>query len=177
MKPVLAEGFPPVFDGESRVLILGSFPSVKSREIGFYYGNKQNRFWRTVCEYFGETVPETTEGKRELLLRRRIALWDVITSCEIVGSSDASIRNEVVADVRTVIEGSRVCAVICNGSKAYTLFSQRFPEYLPFTRRLSSTSPANPRFSAEEWRRALDEIFQGDEYAYIRGSACKAENV
>lgn len=155
-----AEGFPPVFDGQSKVLILGSFPSVKSREVGFYYGNRQNRFWQTVCGYFGECVPETVSGKREFLLRRRIALWDVITSCEITGSSDASIKNETVADVKTLLADTRISAVLCNGGKAYSLFAERFPEYIALTTRLSSTSPANPRFSAQEWARALDNIFK-----------------
>lgn len=165
MKSGFAEGFDPVYDGESIVLILGSFPSVKSREVGFYYGNRRNRFWRTVCGYFGESVPETVAGKRAFLLRRRIALWDVITSCEIVGSSDASIRNERVADVKKVLAESRVSVVLCNGSKAYLLFTQRFPEYISVAKRLPSTSPANPRFSAEEWARTLDRIFKEKSHA------------
>ena len=86
-------GFPPVYDTHSEVLILGSFPSVKSREISFYYGNKQNRFWKTVCAFFGEDVPDSVEGKKAFLLRRKIALWDMVTECEIVGSADASIQN------------------------------------------------------------------------------------
>lgn len=160
MKGVFAEGFTPVYGKESRVLILGSFPSVKSRETGFYYGNPHNRFWRTVCGYFGENVPASVAEKREFLLRRRIALWDVITSCEIVGSSDASIKNERVADVKKLLTETKISAVLCNGSKAYSLFAERFPEYIPIALRLSSTSPANPRFSAEEWKGALDQIFK-----------------
>ena len=91
-------GFAPVFDGNSRVLILGSFPSVKSREIDFYYGHKQNRFWKMLCGYFGEEIPETTDGKREFLNRNKIALWDMVVSCEIKGSADASVKNAVTAD-------------------------------------------------------------------------------
>lgn len=154
-----AEGFPPVYDSNSRVLILGSFPSVKSRETAFYYGNRQNRFWRTVCGFFGEEVPADNEGKRNFLLRRNIALWDVIIECEIEGSADASIRNEVVADIPSVLGNSGICAVICNGNKAYSLFAERFPQYLSITKKLSSTSPANPRFSAEEWIKTLSELF------------------
>ena len=100
-----------MYDENSVVLILGSFPSVKSRETAFYYGHKQNRFWRTVCGFFGEDVPATVAGKREFLLRRNIALWDVIIECDIVGSSDASIRNEVVADIPSVLEGGKIRAV------------------------------------------------------------------
>jgi hypoxanthine-DNA glycosylase len=154
-----AAGFPPVYDENSVVLILGSFPSVKSRETAFYYGHKQNRFWRTVCEFFGEDVPATVAGKREFLLRRNIALWDVIIECDIIGSSDASIRNEVVADIPSVLEGGKIRAVLCNGSKSFSLFSERFPQYLPVAKKLSSTSPANPRFSSEEWREALLNLF------------------
>ena len=149
------EGFAPVFDKDSRILILGSFPSVKSREISFYYGNRQNRFWHTVCGFFGVQVPESVENKRAFLLERHIALWDVITSCEIVGSSDASIRDETVADVPSVIEGSRIRAILCNGTKSYSLLAEKFPQYLSMTVKLPSTSPANPRFSAEIWEKEL----------------------
>lgn len=92
-------GFAPVFDGHSRVLILGSFPSVKSRQVEFYYGNRQNRFWRILCSFFGEGVPESVDEKKALLLRCNVALWDMVTECEIEGSSDASIKNYKVADL------------------------------------------------------------------------------
>ena len=91
---------PPVYDEDSKVLILGSFPSVKSREEGFFYGHPQNRFWRVVSSVFDEDMPQTTEEKRAFLLRRNIALWDVIASCEIEGSSDASIKDVVPNDLR-----------------------------------------------------------------------------
>ena len=78
-------GFKPVFDKNSRVLILGSFPSVKSRKVEFYYGNRQNRFWKILCGFFGEAVPESTEEKIALLLRHNVALWDIVTECEIEG--------------------------------------------------------------------------------------------
>lgn len=157
MNQVHAEGFPPVCDGESALLILGSFPSVKSREVGFYYGNRQNRFWKTVCGFFGEEVPPDTQGKKEFLFRRRIALWDVIVECDIVGSSDASIENEAVADIGGLVRNSKIGAILCNGAKSFELFSCFFPEYLGMAKRLSSTSPANPRFSEREWREALGE--------------------
>ena len=85
--------FEPVFDGNSRVLILGSLPSVKSREQGFYYGHPQNRFWRVTAAVFGEPVPNTIAEKRAMLLRCGVAVWDVIAECDIIGSSDASIKN------------------------------------------------------------------------------------
>ena len=110
MKGVLQReiGFPPVYNQHSKVLILGSFPSVKSREIAFYYGHKQNRFWKTVCGYFHEEIPQTTEGKRDFLLRNKIALWDIALSCDIVGSSDASIKNADIADLSEIIATAKI---------------------------------------------------------------------
>lgn len=153
------EGFAPVFDGESRVLILGSFPSVKSREIGFYYGNPQNRFWKTVCGFFSEEIPAFVEGKREFLLRRGIALWDVVHACEIVGSQDASIRGEEVAYIPSVLRQSKIEKILCNGKKSYSLLSEHFPDLMEMARLLPSTSPANPRFSADIWREELSKVF------------------
>ncbi len=157
-----AEGFLPVHNGESRLLVLGSFPSVMSRRTEFYYGNPQNRFWRTVCGFFGEEVPQSVEGKREFLLRRGIALWDVVVSCEIVGSADSSIKKEEIADVPALLSGSRIGHIFCNGGKAFSLLSEHFPQLLPLARKLPSTSPANPRFSAEVWHDALREVFGGE---------------
>ena len=152
-------GFAPVYEEGSKALILGSFPSVRSRAVGFYYGNPQNRFWRTVCGYFGEDIPPTIAGKTEFLKRRKIALWDVVLSCEIEGSSDASIAEEEVADLPAVLRACGAEKILCNGSKSYEVLAREYPELLPVTQKLSSTSPANPRFSAEEWKRALNDIF------------------
>ena len=153
------KGFEPVFDGESRLLILGSFPSVKSRQEGFYYGNPQNRFWKTVCGYFGESVPLSVAEKRDFLLRRNLALWDVVTACEIDGSKDNSIRNEQVADIPHILAKSKIKRIFCNGGKSFELLEREFPALVKITQKLPSTSPANPRFSVETWHRALDEVF------------------
>lgn len=158
-KSVRAEGFAPVYSAQSKLLILGSFPSVKSRAVSFYYGNPQNRFWRTVSGFFGEDLPEDVAQKREFLLRRGIALWDIVTDCYIVGSSDASIRREQIADIPALMQETDVRHIYCNGGKAYELFVKAYPQYLPITRKLSSTSPANPRFSEREWHAALQEAF------------------
>lgn len=152
-----AAGFAPVYGKNSRVLILGSFPSVKSREVGFYYGNPQNRFWKTVCGYFGEMIPEDIAGKTEFLLRHKIALWDAVESCEIEGSSDSSIQAESVAGVAALVTACGANAVLCNGSKSYSVLEKHYPALLPITKKLSSTSPANPRFSEKEWFAALNE--------------------
>lgn len=156
---VIKHGFQPVFDENSKVLILGSFPSVKSREIEFYYGNKRNRFWETVCSYFGEEIPNDTKGKTEFLLRRNIALWDVVSECEIVGSKDDTIKNFEVADIKKVLQNSKTSFIILNGGKAYEIFLKHFEDIeVPFVK-LSSTSPANTRFSKVEWYAALSRAF------------------
>ena len=156
------QGFAPVFDGNSRVLILGSFPSVKSREIAFYYGNKQNRFWRLICGYFGEEIPETTAGKKAFLARRNIALWDMVTACEIEGSSDSSVKNAEVADLFEVLNHAKIEKILLNGALAYQLFVERYAHLSVPYQKLPSTSPANPRFDETVWRKALDEIYITD---------------
>ena len=153
-----AEGFEPFAFPDSRLLILGSFPSVRSRAQGFYYGNPQNRFWKTVCGFFGEPVPADVAEKKQFLRRRKIALWDIVMSCEIVGSSDASIREEDLADVASLVAGSAIEAVFCNGKTAYAMLMRR-PSPGVRVECLPSTSPANPRFSAEAWEQAQRSVF------------------
>ena len=152
-------GFAPVFDEDSRVLILGSFPSVKSREIDFYYGHKQNRFWKMLCGYFHEEVPSTTEGKKAFLKRRNVALWDMVVSCEIQGSSDASVKNAVTADLQEVLPYAKIEKILLNGTLSYDLFLKSYADLdVPFEK-MPSTSPANPRYDETVWRRALDDVF------------------
>lgn len=152
-------GFEPFFDEDSVLLILGSFPSVKSRQEGFYYGNPQNRFWRTVCGYFGEEAPTTVKDKKAFLKRRHIALWDVVTACEIDGSKDDSIKSEQIADIPWLLSQSNVKRIFCNGGKAFALLEREFPALLDAAQKLPSTSPANPRFTAKAWHSAFDEVF------------------
>ena len=152
-------GFGPFYCGESELLILGSFPSVKSREQAFYYAHPQNRFWRVLALSFGEGVPESLPEKQELLLRHKIALWDVIESCEITGSSDSSIKDVLPADIPALIAKTSVRRVILNGRTAGKLFL-RFDALISLPSVcLPSTSPANASFSLErlisEWRPAL----------------------
>ena len=153
-------GFAPIFDKNSKVLILGSFPSVKSREIDFYYGNKQNRFWKTVCGFFNEEIPENTEKKREFLFRRQIALWDMVTACEIDGSKDSSVRNEELADLQVVLSNAKIEKILLNGTLAYELFVKENAHLLDMAVKMPSTSPANPRFSADIWRKELNDVFR-----------------
>lgn len=114
---------PPIYDENSRVLILGSLPSPKSREVMMYYGNKSNRFWKTLFAIFGESA-ETNEQKKEFLLRRHIALWDVIESCDIVGASDASIKNAVPNDFSLITSAADIRAVFTTGKTATGLYEK-----------------------------------------------------
>ncbi len=154
----IIHGFDPVYDENSRVLILGSLPSVKSREQNFYYGHPQNRFWRLIAALRGESVPQTVTEKKELLLRSRIAVWDVIAECDIIGSSDTSIRNAVPADIRPILEAADIRCIFVNGAAAGKIYDKY---QKPLTGReavrLPSTSPANAAFGFErlltEWSR------------------------
>lgn len=154
-------GFQPVFDANSELLILGSFPSVKSRAVDFYYGNRQNRFWKMLFGYFGEEVKEDVSAKREFVLRRHVALWDVVSECEIVGSSDASIANFRVADIPAIVRTAPIRLILLNGATAYKIFCENFGGIgVPFLR-MPSTSPANPRYEQSVWFAALDSVFGG----------------
>lgn len=151
--------FPPVFDANSRVLILGSFPSVKSREVSFYYGNPQNRFWRVLAALFGGDVPSTVEEKRAFLLSHGIALWDVIASCDIVGSDDSSIKNALPNDVKSLVAKTRISRVFTNGGTANRLYRAHLEREVGIeAAALPSTSPANASYSlmrlVEAWRAA-----------------------
>lgn len=153
----------PVYDEQSRVLILGSFPSVKSREQQFFYGHKQNRFWRVMARVLECPVPESVEQKREMLLTHHVAVWDVIASCEITGSSDASIRDVVPNDLSRILSCADIRAVYTNGGKAHQLYEKYiFPVNGREARLLPSTSPANAGYSlerlAEAWKVIREEL-------------------
>ncbi|MCI8269062.1 MAG: DNA-deoxyinosine glycosylase [Lachnospiraceae bacterium] len=143
--------FEPVYDAQSRILILGSFPSVKSREQGFYYGHPQNRFWKVLAAILCCQIPKTIEEKKKLLLEHHIAIWDVIKSCEIKGSRDSSIRNVVPIDIKAVMKKTKICRIYANGKKAESLYKKYI---LPKTKVgitvLPSTSPANAACSLEK---------------------------
>lgn len=151
-------GFEPVIDKNSKVLILGSFPSVKSRQIGFYYGNKRNRFWNTVEKAVGEKVPDSVEDKRKYLIKHKIALWDVIEKADIKGSMDADIKeqNSKVAKVSALLEKyDNLILIICNGKKAWEIFNKTCKCTKIKAIYLPSTSPANVVFSQAEWIKTL----------------------
>ena len=148
---------PPVFDADSTVLVLGSFPSVKSRESGFFYGHAQNRFWRVTAAVFGCPVPVTIPEKRAFLLQNHVALWDVIASCDIDGSSDASIKNVRPNDLAPLLATSKITHIFTNGATADALYTRwQFPATGIPAVRLPSTSPANAAWSLDRlidaWR-------------------------
>ncbi len=154
---MISHPFGPLYDGNSRVLILGSFPSVKSREQSFFYGHPQNRFWRVIAAVFDADVPASIPEKKKLILDNGLALWDVIASCTVCGSSDASIRDVRANDLGIILNHSQIGRICCNGRKSFELYEKLI---LPKTGRkavcLPSTSPANARWSQEElnaaWR-------------------------
>ena len=152
---------PPLYDRGSRILILGSFPSVKSRESGFFYGHPQNRFWKVWSALLGQREPLSIAEKKELLLRNGIALYDVIASCTITGSSDSSIRDVEPADLAPIFREAEIGQVFCNGGTSYRLYRKYQEEKTGREAiKLPSTSPANAAFRLEkllaEWRICLD---------------------
>ena len=149
---------PPVWDTRSRVLILGSFPSVRSRESGFFYGHPQNRFWRVLAALWEEETPASTDEKTAFLLRHRLALWDVIASCDITGSADSAIRNAQPTDITPILHGADIRCICTNGSTAAALYNKYQASAAPGIPhiKLPSTSPANaawtlPRLT-EQWQ-------------------------
>ena len=155
--------FGPLYDAASRILILGSFPSVKSREQNFFYGHPQNRFWKVISGLLGEPLPQTVKEKREMLLKHHVALWDTIASCRLTGSSDASIRDVVPNDLSKIMDAADIRAIYCNGGTSWSLYEKYIR---PVTGRdavkLPSTSPANAAWSAEQlseaWKVILEEL-------------------
>lgn len=146
---------PPLYDGDSRILILGSFPSVKSREGQFFYHHPQNRFWSVLAAVLSEDTPDTIEEKTAFLYRNHIALWDVIGSCEISGSSDSSIRQVVPNDLSEIFTTASIQAVFCNGGTSYQNYRKYTQAKTGFEAiQLPSTSPANAAWSLERLTRS-----------------------
>lgn len=155
---MITHPIPPIYDENSCILILGSFPSVKSREEMFFYGHRQNRFWKVTAAVFECDVPQTVDEKRKFLLQNRIALWDVIASCNITGSSDSSIKNVVPNDVSVIFEKGDIKKIFVNGKTALFYYDKYLKNVLGREAIcLPSTSPANAAYSlerlTEEWKK------------------------
>lgn len=151
MKQIVNHSFDAYYQSNSKILVLGSIPSIKSRELGFYYMHPKNRFWKVISKVFEEKYPETLENKKEFLKRNKIALWDVIKQCEIEASSDSSISNVVPNDITSLLQQTKIETIYTTGKKAFDLYQKYI---FPFTKieaiYLPSTSPANAIFKEEE---------------------------
>lgn len=157
----------PVWDENSKILILGSFPSVKSREVGFFYGHPQNRFWKVLATIFEDDIPFTVVEKKAFLMKYHIALWDVIESCDITGSSDSSIRNVIPNNIQPILQQTSIQYIYVNGNTAHKLYQKYiFPVIHREAIVLPSTSPANATYSLERlcliWKKKIqpDRIFR-----------------
>lgn len=154
---MVIHNIPPVFDENSRILILGSFPSVKSREMQFFYGHPQNRFWKLLARLFNDDVPADIPDKRSFLLRNRVAVWDVVKSCEIKGSEDCSITDVTVNDLSIILGKCDISQIFCNGGTSFSLYKKYCADKIgrPAVK-LPSTSPANAAYSidrlCEQWK-------------------------
>lgn len=155
--------FDPVYDKNSKILILGTFPSVKSREMQFYYGHPQNRFWKLLARLTNWPQPTTIPEKKEMLLKNNIAIWDVIQSCEITGSSDSSIKNVIANDITQILSDSSISRIYANGKTAEKLYNKYVkPQTGIDVIFLPSTSPANAAYSldrlAVSWAKILEVL-------------------
>ena len=156
---MIVHPFPPLYDENSQILILGSFPSVKSREAMFFYGHPQNRFWKVTSQIFGAPVPETIDEKKKFLLSNKIALWDVIASCEIKGSSDSSIKNAVPNDLSEIFKKADIKHIFVNGKTAEKYYNKYTKNTVGKAAVcLPSTSPANAAWTVERLVKAWEII-------------------
>ena len=153
--------FGPYINEDSKILILGSIPSVKSREFGFYYMHPQNRFWRILSDLLEEDLPNTISERKELLKKYKIALWDVLDSCDIDGSSDSSIKNPIVNDIKRLISGTNVDVIFVTGKKALQLYNRYCLKDVGLAAiYLASTSGANCAFSYDKLKKEYEIIIK-----------------
>lgn len=155
---MIIKGFEPIFYTDSKVLILGSFPSVISRENNFYYGFSKNRFWKTLSYIYNDEIENTIDSKIAFLKKHHIALWDIVNTCEIIGSSDNNIRNYTISDIHIILNNSKIIKILCNGRKAYDLTNRFYKKLEIPIIYLSSTSTANTKFDISQWIDNLEEF-------------------
>lgn len=159
---LVLHNIPPLYDRNSRILILGSFPSVKSRETEFFYAHPQNRFWRILENIYGCEHCESVSDKKKLILSNHLALWDTIASCDVTGSADSSIKNVKPNDISVILNNAAIERIFCNGSMSYKLYCRYIlPVVKTEAYKLPSSSPANAAYSLErlidEWKNRLLE--------------------
>lgn len=158
--PRVFMAFPPFYTETSRLLILGSFPSVLSRKQNFYYGNPRNRFWNTLASLAGEAAPQSVPDKKDFLTRHDIALWDVVKECKIKGSLDADITDYTIQNIPELLNNAPDIELIAlNGGTAFRFFKRAFPQYDNVVA-LPSTSPANTRFDYAVWEQNIGRFFK-----------------
>lgn len=156
---IITHTFEPVFDNESRILLLGTMPSPKSRELGFYYGHPRNRFWPVIADVLNAEVPNTIETKIDFCHHYHLAIWDVLVSCEIQGADDSSIRNPIPNDMSQILDHAPIQAIFTTGGKAFSLYQKHcYPKTKIPAISLPSTSPANCRTSYEQLKEAYTAI-------------------
>lgn len=149
-REIIQHPFPPLYDAESRILILGSFPSVKSREQRFFYGHPQNRFWKVMAAVCNASVPQTIQEKKDFLHKNHIALWDSVGQCSIIGSSDSSIEDVIPNNISSILENAPICAIFCNGKKSLSVYQKYVePKTGHIAAALPSTSPANAAWTLD----------------------------
>lgn len=155
-------GFEPIFNKESKILILGSFPSKISFEVGFYYGNPKNRFWKILQEFFNVQLT-SIESKKSFLLHHHIALWDIVSRGSNMqdskeSSMDKNLLPTEISPIDTLLAKTKIKTILCNGKKAYLLFCENYPHLKDIAKCLPSTSPANVRFDSQQWKIELSQI-------------------
>ena len=163
----IKRNFDALYDSLSSILILGSFPSVKSRQAAFYYGHPQNRFWKLMSMLLNCDIPNNIDSKKAIMLQNHIALWDTIEECDIIGSSDSSIKNVVPVDIARIINTANIKAIFCNGNASYNLFMKYLYHICEITPvKLPSTSPANAAWSLsrlyDAWSNALSPYIKNE---------------
>ena len=156
----VVHSFGPLYNENSRILILGSIPSHASRKVGFYYGHPRNRFWQILAEAYGMPLPESIEEKKALVLANGLALWDVIQECDIIGASDSSVKNVIPTDIPLILSQTKVERILCNGSLSKKIYDKYQLERTGTPAvKMPSTSPANAAWSLErligEWGKVL----------------------
>lgn len=152
------KGFDPIYNSESKVLILGSFPSVKSREVGFYYGNKQNKFWKVLSKIFNEEIGQDKIFKTNFLIKHCIALYDIVAESNLIGSADEKLKKSKIkiSDITNLLPpNTNVCKILCNGKTAFELLKKSSVRYNVPIIYLPSTSPANTNFDFKVWEQEL----------------------
>lgn len=159
----LSRTFGPLYNEDSEILILGSFPSVKSREVEFFYGHPQNRFWKVISTIYGCDLPQSIDEKKDFALKNHIALWDTIDSCDIIGSDDSSIKNIVPTDINLILSSADIKAVFCNGAVSHKLYMKHsYPLTGVSAVKLPSTSPANAAYSLDRlvsiWKEEISKF-------------------